>query len=90
MDPLCHVYGAIYYILNAYLLVMLIYALVSWVPSIRGRWTDIIARLVEPVLVPIRRVIPPLGGFDLSFLIVILVIQYVNNSIVRQYSCSAF
>jgi uncharacterized protein YggT (Ycf19 family) len=70
MDPLCHVYGVIYYILNAYLLVMLIYALVSWIP--------------------VRRIIPPLGGFDLSFLIVILVIQYVNNSIVRQYSCSAF
>ena len=50
---------------------MLVYALVSWVPSIRGRWTDYVAMLVEPVLQPVRRIIPPIGGFDISFLIVI-------------------
>jgi YggT family protein len=90
MDPLCHVYGAIYYILNVYLLVMLVYALISWVPSLRGRWTDVVARLVEPVLIPVRRIIPPLGGFDLSFLVVILIIQWVNNSIVARYACPVF
>jgi YggT family protein len=90
MDPLCHAYGAIYYILNVYLLVMLVYALISWVPSLRGRWTDVVARLVEPVLIPVRRIIPPLGGFDLSFLVVILVIQWVNNSIVARYACPVF
>jgi YggT family protein len=90
MDPFCHVYGAIYYILNVYLLVMLVYALISWVPSLRGRWTDVVARLVEPVLIPVRRIIPPLGGFDLSFLVVILIIQWVNNSIVARYACPVF
>jgi YggT family protein len=90
MDPFCHVYGAIHIILNVYLLLMLVYALVSWVPSLRGRWSDVVARLVEPVLVPVRRIIPPIGGLDLSFLVVILIIQYVNNSIVVQYACSAF
>jgi YggT family protein len=83
----CQVYSIVEYFLNAYLLLMLVYALVSWVPSIRGRWSDIVARLVEPVLIPVRRIIPPLGGFDLSFLVVILIIQYVNGSIVRQYAC---
>jgi YggT family protein len=83
----CYVYTVIGYFLNVYLLLMLVYALVSWVPSIRGRWSDFVARLVEPVLVPVRRIIPPLGGFDLSFLVVILIIQYVNGSIVRQYAC---
>lgn len=87
MDALCSVYGGIYLLLRIYLLIMLIYAVVSWVPSIRGRWSDLLARLVEPVLVPVRRIIPPIGGLDLSFLVVILVIQYVNESIVRRYSC---
>lgn len=83
----CQVYTIVGYVLNVYLLLMLAYALVSWVPSIRGAWSDLVARLVEPVLVPVRRIIPPLGGFDLSFLVVILIIQYVNGSIVRQYAC---
>jgi YggT family protein len=87
MEALCSVYGGIYVLLRIYLLIMLVYAVVSWIPSIRGRWSDVVARLVEPVLVPVRRIIPPLGGLDLSFLVVILIIQYVNESIVRRMAC---
>ena len=87
---LCVVYGAIYQILRVYLLLMLVYAVVSWIPSIRGRWSDFIAMLVEPVLAPVRRIIPPMGGLDLSFIVVILVIQYVNNGIVARQMCSPF
>ena len=56
---------------------MLVYALVSWVPSLRGRWTDYVAMLVEPVLTPVRRIIPPMGGLDISFLVVIIALQFV-------------
>ncbi len=65
-------------------LIMIAYAAVSWIPSIRGRWSDYLAMLVEPVLVPVRRVIPPAGGFDLAFIMVLLIIQVVNGTIVRQ------
>jgi len=37
---------------------------------------DIIHRVTEPVLAPIRRVLPPMGGFDLSVLIVIVAINF--------------
>ena len=60
-----------------YMLLMLVYAVVSWVPSLRGRWTDYLAMAIEPVLTPVRRVIPPLGGLDISFLIVFIVLQFV-------------
>ena len=73
----CEVYGAVGKILQLYVLIMLVYALVSWVPSIRGRWTQYVAMLVEPVLTPVRRIIPAIGGFDISFLIVIFLIQWV-------------
>ena len=35
----------------------------------------LLGRLTEPVLAPLRRVIPPLGGVDLSALVLILVLQ---------------
>jgi YggT family protein len=60
-----------------YILLMLVYAVVSWIPSLRGRWTDYLAMVIEPVLTPVRRVIPPLGGLDISFLIVLIVLQFV-------------
>ena len=74
---ICSLYTVVGWLLNAYVLVMLVYALVSWVPSLRGRWTDYVAMLVEPVLTPVRRIIPPMGGLDISFLIVIIALQFV-------------
>ena len=80
---MCEIWKIVNYILQIYSLIMIAYAVVSWIPSIRGRWSDYLAMLVEPVLVPVRRIIPPAGGFDLAFLVVLLVIQVVNGTIVR-------
>ena len=86
---MCTIWELVDWIFKLYILVMIVYAVVSWVPSIRGRWSDYVAMLVEPVLIPVRRVIPPLGGLDLSFLVVIIVIQVVDQSIVIAQKNSA-
>jgi YggT family protein len=56
-------------------------ALISWFPigydSPIRPVADVLYRVTDPVLEPIRRVIPPIGGLDLSVLVVILVIQFV-------------
>ena len=44
------------------------------------RWVDAI---VDPLLMPIRRVLPPLGGLDFSPLVLIILIQIIANLIVR-------
>ena len=62
---------------------VLIYAVVSGIPSLQGRWTTYVARIVEPVLLPVRRIIPPMGGLDLSFLVVILLVGFVMGQIRR-------
>jgi YggT family protein len=81
---MCEVWRLVSLVLQVYSLVMIAYAVVSWIPAIRGRWSDYLAMLVEPVLVPVRSIVPPAGGFDLAFLIVLLIIQIVNGTIVRQ------
>ena len=40
--------------------------------------------LTEPLLRPIRGVIPPLGGMDLSPLILLLLIYFIQNYVVGQ------
>lgn len=82
VSVMCAIWLVVFWVFRIYLLLMLAYAVVSWVPSLRGRWSDYLAMLVEPVLVPVRRVIPPMGGLDLSFLVVVIVLQLVNSSIV--------
>ncbi len=85
----CSTWLVLGWVLRAFWFAMLLYALVSWVPSLQGRWSYYIARIVEPVLLPVRRIIPPLGGLDLSFLVVILLIGYVLRSIPPAY-CYAY
>ncbi|MEA2663826.1 MAG: YggT family protein [Candidatus Eremiobacteraeota bacterium] len=73
----CVVWDIVSKIFSLYLLLLIVYAVISWVPSLRGRWSDYLAMVVEPVLTPVRRVIPAVGGLDLSFIVVFFVIQLV-------------
>ena len=73
---LCDVAKGFYWFVNVYTLLLLVYAVVSWIPDLqRGRWVHYLASVIEPVLLPIRRIVPPLGGLDLAFLILLLVLQ---------------
>ena len=62
--------------------VMIAYAVVSWIPSLQGRWSSYIARIVEPVLMPVRRIIPPIGGLDIAFLVVLIFINWLSSAVV--------
>lgn len=44
------------------------------------RWVD---SMVEPLLMPIRRVVPPVAGLDFSPLVMIILIQLIANILVR-------
>jgi YggT family protein len=79
---MCAIWGIVETVFRVYLLLLIVYAVLSWIPSLRGRWSDYLAMAVEPVLLPVRRVIPPMGGLDLSFMAVFFVIVLVLNQIV--------
>ena len=73
---LCELSRVLYYAVNVYTLLLIVYAVISWIPDLRrGRWVYYLASLIEPVLAPVRRIVPPIGGLDLAFLIVLLVLQ---------------
>jgi len=76
-------------VFQAYSIILFIYAVISWIPDLRGPWVRYLAMLVEPVLAPIRRIIPPVGGFDLAFLVLILLINFVIVPIVYRAAGSA-
>lgn len=59
-----------------YTVALFIYVLLSWFGD-RGMnpMASLLGELVEPLLRPARRLLPPIGGFDLSPLIVILLLQ---------------
>ena len=54
----------------------LVYALFSWVQP-HAPLNGLLARLIEPLLAPIRRLVPTIGGVDLSALVLMLLLQLV-------------
>lgn len=64
-----------------YVVALLVRIVLSWFPLDRGgpmaSLADALARITDPVLVPVRRVLPPLGPIDLSPFVVLLAIQIV-------------
>ena len=53
-------------------------AILSWVSQGRSPVDYVLLQLTEPLLAPIRRIIPPMGGLDLSVLMLFLILQAVN------------
>lgn len=58
--------------------VVLIRALMSWFAQGYNPMIALLGQLTEPFLAPIRRIIPPIGGLDLSVLVLIIAIQAVR------------
>lgn len=63
-------------VLQFYFVVLLIYAVLSWVaPGTYSPAASIVSSLSEPVVRPFRRLIPPIAGLDLSVLFALIAIQ---------------
>ena len=70
--------------------VFLIMIIMSWLISfnvintrnqfVAGLWR-IINQITEPILRPIRRILPPMGGLDLSPIIVFVIIFFLQSFI---------
>jgi YggT family protein len=71
-------------ILNIYIWIIIIRALVSWVsPSPYNPIVRFLYAVTEPVLYPIRRYLPVyFGGFDFSPIVVLLVILFLQQFLV--------
>ena len=78
----------IMFVLDIYTWVIIAAAVISWVtPNPYNPVVRLLRRVTEPVLAPIRQVLPPWKTFGLDFspLIVILVIQWVVPVLLRAF-----
>lgn len=59
-------------LLNIYSLVLLVRALMSWFdPTFSSAVGRIVFQMTEPVVAPVRQVMPSMGGIDLSIMVTI-------------------
>lgn len=68
--------GLVILLVQFYFYAVLLYALLSWFgDAAHSPAGKMLTRICEPLLDPVRRVIPPLGGLDLSALFLMIGLQ---------------
>ncbi len=61
-------------------------SLLSWFPNAqRNQFAQMLYRVTDPLIEPVRRIMPAMGGFDLSPMVVIFVL-YVMIMVIQRAS----
>ena len=68
------VFGVLRLAVSGLSVLVIVYAVLSWVQT-HSPMMGLLARLVSPLLQPIRRVVPLVGGIDLSPLVLLVLLQ---------------
>ena len=70
-------------LIDLYSLVVLVAVILSWVAlDRRNPLVTITHALTEPVLAPIRRVLPPMAGLDLSPMVLLIALQILKGLVI--------
>ncbi|MGB0965777.1 MAG: YggT family protein [Litorivicinus sp.] len=71
-------------VLKVFFFALIIMIILSWVaPQANHPGAELVYQITEPVMAPVRRVMPELGGLDLSPIAVFLLIQFIENAALR-------
>jgi len=77
--------------LNILFYAMIISVILSWVaPGSHNPGAELVGQITEPVLAPFRRIIPNLGGLDISPIFAFIVIQLLQSWLIPRLAYFAF
>ncbi len=71
------VFGVVRLAVSGLSVLVIVYAILSWVQA-NSLMMGLLARLVSPLLQPIRRIVPLVGGVDLSPLVLLVLLQVLG------------
>lgn len=75
--PVQALFSSLHLIISGLSGLVIVYAVLSWMPT-QSPLSDVIERLCAPLLKPIRRLLPLVGGIDLSPLVLLLLLQIAS------------
>jgi YggT family protein len=70
--------GLIGVLLDVFFFSILAMVILSWVSPGGNPISGLLRSITSPILGPIQKVVPPMGGFDLSPLVALLAIQFIR------------
>lgn len=86
--------GVIYFIINIYFYAIIGSIIMSFVMMFSGSMNPhpilrLILQLTEPVMGPVRKIIPPMGGLDFSPILIFIIIRLLQNFITTSFGITA-
>ncbi|CAA9376930.1 MAG: hypothetical protein AVDCRST_MAG74-50 [uncultured Pyrinomonadaceae bacterium] len=75
----------LYALVSVYILFIFIRFLASWFVFTRNTFLGFVRRVTDPVLLPVQRLIPPIGMFDISPMLVLLLLGFLQTIILRAF-----
>jgi YggT family protein len=75
----------IYALLSIFVLFIFIRFISSWFVFTKNTFLGFVKRVTDPVLIPVQRLIPPVGMFDISAMLLLIVIQLLQSFVLRAF-----
>ncbi len=75
----------LYALLSVYILFIFIRFISSWFVFTRNTFLGFVQRVTDPILVPARRLIPTIGMFDISAMLVLILLGFLQTIILRTF-----
>ena len=83
--PMVFIGFVLYGLLSVLVLFIFIRFLSSWFVFTRNTFLGFVKRITDPIMIPVQRLIPPIGMFDISAMIVLLLISFLQSIVLRVF-----
>lgn len=75
----------IYGLLSILVLFIFIRFLAQWFVFARGTFLDFVMKVTNPIMLPVQKLIPPIGMFDISAMLVLLLIGFLQSIVLNVF-----
>ena len=75
----------LYGLLSVLVLFIFIRFIASWFVFARGTFLDFVMRVTNPIMIPFQKLIPPIGMFDLSAMVVLILIGLLQAFVISVF-----
>lgn len=73
----------LYALLSIYILFIFIRFVSSWFVFSRNTFLGFVQRVTDPILIPARRLIPTIGMFDISAMLILMLLGFLQSIVLR-------
>jgi len=84
-NPMAFIGYALYGLLSVLVLFIFIRFIAAWFVFTRKTFLGFVMRVTNPIMLPFQRLIPPIGMFDISAMIALLLIWFLQAIVLRVF-----